>query len=326
MMRTRCSLFSLPVLVAVFTLLASGGANGQTTPDPVIGEVNAITAAAPLPAAGKAYSAMTLTWQYGHSGELSDARGLGFNVYYKKGDDVALLRARDIDAASMKDASLGSKRTEIDGKNGTLFEYTVKELEPGTEYLFTVLPYVGEPAILDADPVPPAAKKKTADAPMPTLVRDVEVMSGDKMLMVSWRPPVRAAGSATDIKLDRYEVQWRWSQTADHDSGDWEMYPPKGSMTKLTDTKYDITSLENEVMYDVQVRAINEAKGKGPWSPAAPGVRGTPMAGGTTPTPTPTPALPFFGAFALGAGVLAAGRARLRRRAAERRQLTTPLA
>ena len=56
------------------------------------------------------------------------------------------------------------------------------------------------------------------------------------------------------------------------------------------------------------------------------GVRGTPMAGGTTPTPTPTPALPFFGAFALGAGVLAAGRARLRRRAAERRQLTTPLA
>ena len=244
--------------------------------------------------------------------------GLGFNVYYKKGKDIANLRSRDIDGAMMMDASLGSKRTEITGQAGTKFEYTVKDLEPATDYLFTVLPYSGEPAVLDADPVPPAVIGMTADAPAPTLVRDVELMSGDKMLMVSWRPPVRAAGSATDIKLDRYEVQWRWSQTADHDAGDWEMYPPKGSMTKLTDTDYDITSLENGVMYDVQVRAINEAKGKGPWSPAEPGVRGTPIADGTM--PTPTPALPFFGAFALGAGLLAAGRARLRRR--EQRQLT----
>ena len=39
-----------------------------------------------------------------------------------------------------------------------------------------------------------------------------------------------------------------------------------------------------------------------------------------TPPPTKTPALPIFGAFALGAGLLAAGRARLRRR--EQRQLT----
>ena len=38
---------------------------------------------------------------------------------------------------------------------------------------------------------------------------------------------------------------------------------------------------------------------------------GQPSSGGTT--PTPTPALPVFGAFALGAGLLAAGRRRLRR-------------
>ena len=90
----------------------------------------------------------------------------------------------------------------------------------------------------------------------------------------------------------------------------------------LTDTEYMITSLDNDIMYDVQVRAINEAKGKSLWSPGdeagADAARGTPMADGAT----PTPALPLFGAFALGAGLFAAGRARLRRRA-QQCQLTT---
>ena len=81
---------------------------------------------------------------------------------------------------------------------------------------------------------------------------------------MSWRPPVRAAGGSTTIMLDRYEVRWRWSQTSDHSAGDWTTYPPATAppTTKLTETMYEITGIENDIRYDVQVQAINEAKGE----------------------------------------------------------------
>ena len=69
-------------------------------------------------------------------------------------------------------------------------------------------------------------------------------------------------------------------------------------------TSHTITGLENGQEYAVWVWAVGE--GEGTPSDAR---HATPMA------PTPTPALPIFGAVALGAGLLAAGRARLRRRA-----------
>ena len=73
----------------------------------------------------------------------------------------------------------------------------------------------------------------------------------------------------------------------------------------------------NGTEYSVRVRTLNGYTWLDPddgWSDV---MKATPMAGGA---PTPTPALPLFGAFALGAGLLTAGRARLRRRAS--RQLT----
>ena len=305
MMRTRCSLFTLGAFVAAFTLLASG-ANAQ------IGTVA-------VDATKTTYDTVTVTWSYAHGSDLSAELGLGFNVYYVKGDSASQLSTgRQIGAAMMTDAGLGDTRKMSTAVTGTDFTFKLKGLDPATKYVVTLLHYAGEPSVLAVGTIPDAATPETAAAPQPSLVRDVELMPEDKMLMVSWNPPVRAAGPATTIKLDRYEVQWRWSQTSDHAAGDWTMYPlataPK--TTKLTATMYAITGLTNDVMYDVQVRAINEAKGVSLWAPADPGVRGTPMAGGAI----PTPALPLFGAFALGAGLFAAGRARLRRRA--QRQLT----
>ena len=75
-------------------------------------------------------------------------------------------------------------------------------------------------------------------------------------------------------------------------------------------TEYTFEGLMNGTEYTVQVAARNEID-LGEYSDEE---MATPMAA------TPTPALPLFGAFALGAGLLAAGRARLRRR--EQRQLT----
>lgn len=310
-MSQRRSLFTLGVFLAAFTLLASG-ANAQL-------QKIAVTKAATT------YDSVTVTWTFAHPQALGhvDSAGLGFNLYYVKGDSLAqLTTGRQIGAAMMMDVALGDSagRKASTEPMGTDFSFKLKMgLEPATKYVFSLRSYKGEPAILD--PVlpmaPVAALAVTLAAPVPSSPRDVEVMSGDKKLMVSWQPPVRAAGGSTTIKLDRYEVRWRWSQTADHDAGDWTMHPTAlaPATTKLTATMYEITGLDNDIVYDVQVQAINAAKGKSGWYPALPGVRATPTAGGT-----PTPALPLFGALTLGAGLFAAGRARLRRRA--QRQLT----
>ena len=77
-------------------------------------------------------------------------------------------------------------------------------------------------------------------------------------------------------------------------------------LMSTTEMSATFMNLTNEMEYMVSVRAGN-ADGYGEWSAA--------MA--ATPTmPMPTPALPVFGALALGAGLVAAGRARLRRRRA----------
>ena len=114
------------------------------------------------------------------------------------------------------------------------------------------------------------------------------------MLMVEWLEP------ASELEINLYRVY----------------YMAKGGATKTKlvlapDTSTTLTSLENGTEYTIEVSAESDV-GEGPKSRK---VMAMPMAG-----VTPTPALPIFGAFALGAGLLAAGRARLRRR--EQRRLT----
>lgn len=154
----------------------------------------------------------------------------------------------------------------------------------------------------------------TEKAPLPAAVTGVMVEPGDKMLTVSWDPanPDKDR-TRTNLLITKYFVQYRKSQTATALPGEWMPMKPMEVMGDMTTTMID--GLTNDISYDVQVRAENNATGKGGWSAQTPRSKGTPTA-----AMTPTPALPLFGAFGLGVGLLAAGRARLRRRA--QRQLT----
>ena len=129
--------------------------------------------------------------------------------------------------------------------------------------------------------------------------------AGDASIMVSWTAVEGAA---------RYQVGW---------SKDTQAETANSYISVRDGLSYTIENLANGTAYAVWVNAVDEDGygGEGSRRP----VVVTPMAAAEM--PTPTPALPLFGAFALGAGLLAAGRARVRRQAQlrgreQRRQLT----
>ena len=128
----------------------------------------------------------------------------------------------------------------------------------------------------------------------PVRVASPSVTPGDMMLMVEWLEP------ASELDITLYRVYYMAEDGAQ-----------KEKLVLAPSTSTTLTSLMNGTEYTIEVSA-ESAAGEGPKSRK---VMAMPMAGAT-----PTPALPLFGAFALGAGLLAAGRARLRRR--EQRQLT----
>jgi hypothetical protein len=353
-MRTWRAVFTLGMFLAALTLLVSGvQAQATATTTATTMDDNQVTGVMVAAKAGT-HDTLTVTWTFQHGMtadasvsdhdsaadiELSDPLydDLGFIVYYTKGASATALNtaAEFADAMEMDvgvpttpaPVSQNDRKTPVFDRS-TTFKADLKKLDSGKSYVVNVLHYytpLKAVVLADADGgiIPSAAVRKTNAADPPSDVRDVEVMPGDKKLMVSWRAPARPSGISTTVMIDRYVVRWRESQTTAELAGGWLMYPPAtaAKTTKLTAMTYKITSLENDVMYDVQVRAINDAEGMGDWSPGDPvdgegAVRATPTAGGAT----PTPALPLVGAFVLGAGVLAAGRRRLRRRA--QRQLT----
>ena len=123
------------------------------------------------------------------------------------------------------------------------------------------------------------------------------------MLMVSWTEP------ASEKSITHYQVDYKTSSAAT-----WMDKP-----MDVTAMEYTIDGLINDTAYLVRVRAVDSAGNMGEWSDNG---SGTPMSDAV-----PTPALPSYGAFVLGAGLLAAGRARMRRRrlqlrGREQRQLT----
>jgi hypothetical protein len=346
-MRTWRAVFTLGMFLAALTLLVSGvQAQATATTTATTMDDNQVTGVMVAAKAGT-HDTLTVMWTFQHGdGEggggadvtLSDSAydDLGFLVYYAEGESLTLLN-NETKLAAAEEMDVGVPTTPAptqkadDDKNpmeyATAFTYELKKLDPAQAYVVTVVHYNNPRGVgdlgTDGNKIPAAMPATTGDAPTPSDVRDVEVMPGDMNLTVSWRAPARPAETSTTIVIDRYVVRWRESQTTAELAGGWLMYPPAtaAKTTKLTAMTYKITSLENDVMYDVQVRAINDAEGMGDWSPGDPvdgegAVRATPTAGGAT----PTPALPLVGAFVLGAGVLAAGRRRLRRRA--QRQLT----
>jgi hypothetical protein len=134
--------------------------------------------------------------------------------------------------------------------------------------------------------------KTTLNAPAPSAIASLTLTAGDMRILAEW---TEADGRGVDIT--GYDVMYRTTGTA---YKPW----PHGSALRMA----ELTGLKNATEYEIRVRA-KSVGGDGGWSPEK---KATPMAGAGT--PTPTPALPVFGAFALGAGLLAAGRRRLRRR------------
>ena len=121
------------------------------------------------------------------------------------------------------------------------------------------------------------------------------VEAGDMMLMVSWAEP------ASEKSITHYQVDYKTASAAK-----W-----MAKAVNVTALEYTIDGLVNETPYLVRVRAVDSAGAMGEWSDSG---SGTPMAMEEPEEPMPTPALPIFGALALGLGLVAAGRRRLRRR------------
>ena len=79
-------------------------------------------------------------------------------------------------------------------------------------------------------------------------------------LTIVWRAPTHTGG----IKITRYDV--RYIKTSDDESDDANWTPQTGAwVTGGGDLRYTVNGLENDVDYDVQVRAVNDA-GTGSWS------------------------------------------------------------
>ncbi len=150
-----------------------------------------------------------------------------------------------------------------------------------------------------ADGTADAVTLMTGEPPAPGDVdyRDVTVMPGNMELMVEWeRHPTPGA---TGLEISGYMIEYSTMEDFSSDAKSIEV----GAVMMAT-----IANLTNGTEYWVRLKAKNDAGGMSAnWS----------MAQSATPSADamPTPALPVFGAVALGAGLLAAGRARLRRRA-----------
>ena len=157
---------------------------------------------------------------------------------------------------------------------------------------------------------------RTADAPKPDRVTDVMVMPRDEALEAEWVAPHPDSVDQTDLKISEYHVQYRTSETTSRSPGDW-MPMPTPMMVEGDMTETSITGLKNGTMYDVQVRAKNSAGGVGSYSRQTDDTSAMPSVDAGDPEDeddmTETPALPLFGILALLGGLLAAGRARLRR-------------
>ena len=164
-------------------------------------------------------------------------------------------------------------------------EYEVEDLENDTEYMFSVT--AGNAA--GYGPRSDEAKATPTDRPYISRVTNLRVDPGDMMLMASWGEPETGADMVKGYKVSTYSQGRQFKSEQD-----------VGMAYEAT-----IEGLTNGVEYEVRVCPYDDGEedvyAQCVWSdPVAP------MA--------PVPALPIFGAMALGAGLLAAGRARLRRR------------
>lgn len=177
--------------------------------------------------------------------------------------------------------------------NKVIYQLNLEDLMPSTGYLVEVT------AVADSGTNQTAAKHGMTDpADEPDDVRELVLMPEDGRILAEWE---RVDADRNESPITGYQVQYKMSN-------DDEWMDDRDGETKNTSTIHTIANLENGTEYTVRVRAYSYTV-PGDWSDEE---DATPMAGSMT--PTPTPALPALAVFMLGAGVLAAGRRRMRQR------------
>ena len=203
----------------------------------------------------------------------------------------------DLNAEQMRLTVSQVTPAPVAGNSPVAFSYTIDGLKTNTMYVFAVRAInnfatnpVGVWSVGSVDTV-----IKTLAAPKPDKVTDLILTPGNAQIHAEWDE-----GDGNGVDITHYVVEY-----SDDDGKEWETV--SGS---ITDTMAMIPNLMNGTEYSVRVSANNGTAGA-----TSEVVKATPTDGAT-----PTPALPLFGVIGLGAGLLAAGRTRLRRRA--QRQLT----
>lgn len=234
-----------------------------------------------LTASARSYDTIRLTWQNAGGANLEK-----FSLRYQQTTPAA-----DAVAETDFDSTKTIMRMDVAKTSSVEYSVTIDGLMHDKDYIFGLTP-LG--AGTETDGAEAFAHAKTHMADEPDDLMGLELMAGDRMIMAMW-------DEATDngSPVTGYEVQYKMSDEAD------SKYKTsrEGSM-KNTSTEWTISNLMNDKEYTVRVRACS-LNMCGDWSDEE---DATPMAGAM-----PTPALPIFGAFALGVGLVAAGRRRLRR-------------
>lgn len=234
----------------------------------------------------------------------------GIRVTITPGSDTRTSDTYDLRYEKVENGTAFTGETDVIMDIGSGLVYDLTGLDHGTRYVISVR--AKRSGATTSAWANPAGAISTLDAPALGRVMGVKVTAMDGGAMATWT----AIADVTGAPISRYE--WRATTTASGGSN---------GFVAGTETEAMITGLTNGVEYTVSVRAwgtLNDAvdtnRGAGPWSE---GMRVTPMMGAgdgddgdddDEEEPMPTPAVPLAGILALFAGLLAAARARLRRR------------
>ncbi len=299
MMSRRRSLLTFGALLTAVMLLVPAAGLAQTgttdTVDPiVVPPANAVVSSVRvLPFADK-FDSLQVAWVEPTEALVTADGGPlnGYRIYYAERTATEAELTNLLNADS-KDVGVGVSG-EITG------------LKPGKTYLVRVAPK-NEIGVGTANQASDTVLGTVTMPDAPDRVTGVVAEPGDMMLMIEWREPFAGHSSLT---IKAYHVFVRTSKTADKDAGTWRDVGP------VTTNMATASNLTNGTMYDIEVSAENSADVAGDRSVM---IMATPSADAMPPDdeddedmPMETPALPIAGILALGAGLLAAGRRRLR--------------
>ncbi|MCY4120131.1 MAG: fibronectin type III domain-containing protein [Acidobacteria bacterium] len=290
MMSTRRSFFTFGALVAAVALLAPAAAQAQ------------LADLAIMPTDPARYDALDLSWT------IDDAAATtGYRIYLREQGDTP------------NDPSLGNHDNAMDVTGRTTDDVTFTGLKPNTKYRAAIVEMT-EDGVVEASIIQSSANSTatlqeatTAMAGAPAPPRNVRAMGGDGTFTVMWDAPY--AGES-GLMIKEYRVQKR--EVSGNLFGDWvpdEGDDEGGKMVDGDTTMIMFEGLDNGITYQARVMATNTADVEGPYSVldndmSDPGDEAATTGEGDG--MTETPALPLVGILLLGAGLVAAGRRRLR--------------